>query len=407
MNAITITAASLHAALAEVEAIGRVQGTVAYAGGLAALRALLQPGEAAPASAMDIEWMRERLRHHAVPRDAGADIGGTFHAPTLAQEEAQPAHADSLPGAAPPTNIPPLPAGLGGADPYAPGAPAAEAAAQPLAPAPAPPPVLAAEGISSLPEADAAPAQRVQRHKYPGGRPLAVWTPARDELLRTEFPTCTDTAALFDRLNATGDEPHIASKEAMGQRAIKLGLRRKPEILRAVMRRAAQKGLEHANAARIGTLAGNEPPMPGTIASAAQCAELRRLWPTDATVSQVMDALSAMDGPTITAKTTIYRMAHTLGLPVPRPEATVEAAAEDPAPEPAPPAEPKPIAPTPLAAPIQPGDEKADAFAYFDAGKSVRDVVQDFSLGLTTAVGWHAEWKRQRAIGEARMGAMV
>lgn len=284
-------------------------------------------------------------------------------APTLAQEESQPAHADSIAAADPPIAIPPLPAGPGSAAPADRGAPAAGAAAPEPATRPAPPPVLAAERHPS-PD-DAAPTQapeprgrRVLRQKSAGGRPKAVWTPDRDALLRAEFPTCTDTTALLARVNATGDAMAVASVAALGQRAIKLGLRRAPEVLRAVMLAGARKGLKAATDARLTTLAGDDPHTAiSSIASAVQQAALRQMWPTGATVPQIMARLSAMDGPTITGKTTIYRLARALGLPVPRPDVAPAEPQAEPPPVVAPPPPPPP--PAPVSAPA-PAPESAE-----------------------------------------------
>lgn len=328
MTGFMLSQQALHAALGTMRTLGAERdndGDAAafFIDALNVLEALFDPKHQPPAaSAPTSLWASAPLTAMsaaAMQRSAGP-------APTLAQEESQPAHADSITAADPPLTIPPLPAGPGCAAPADRGAPAAESAAPEPATPPAPPPDLAAERHHS--HDDAAPTQasepharRVLRQKSAGGRPKAVWTLDRDALLRAEFPTCTDTTALFARINATGDAMAVASVAALGQRAIKLGLRRAPEVLRAVMLAGARKGLKAATDARLTTLAGDDPhTATNSIASAVQQAALRQMWPTGATVPQIMARLSAMDGPTITGKTTIYRLARALGLPVPRPD---------------------------------------------------------------------------------------
>lgn len=217
-------------------------------------------------------------------------------------------------------------------------------------------------------------------HRRPGGfgKPILVWVPARDDLLRAEFPTCTDSEGLFARLNAIPAPEPVASLDAMGQRAIKLGIKRTPETLRAVMRGAALRGLERANASRLASLGGTPTRGISGIASALQEAALQDLWPTDATVAAIMVRLSEIDGPTISAKSTIYRMARALGLPVPRPVAAasvIEAArqavaapvapqSDEDAAQPEIPAEvaPPPAPPKPTA-PEEPSPEEQAAIA--------------------------------------------
>lgn len=353
----------------------------------------------------DLSAAQSPLRVRLVERISTlADVIATLRAAAAGMRTPEAATASLRPSSqagtpAPPT-IPltaePGTAACNAADPSAP----ADATTEPASDAP--PPVQAAGG----------PIVRVQ-HRRPsgGGKPIAVWVPERDALLHAEFPTCTDSEALFERLNAIEAPAPVASIEAMGQRAIKLGIKRTTETLRHLMRAATLRGLERANASRMATLGASSPRGVTGIASEAQEAALRDLWPTDATVAAITQRLSEMDGPTISAKSTIYRMARLLNLPVPRPVAA--GAEESPAfPEPDP-------QPAPVPAPVEHGstakawagsprkgallpavpDDRAEVFEAFDGGMTVRDVAAEFGLPLSTLSNWQAEWRRERAAG--------
>lgn len=266
----------------------------------------------------------------------------------------------------------------------------------------APPPVQAA-GSTIV--------RALHRRPSGGGKPIAVWVPARDALLRAEFPTCADSEALLERLNAIDAPSPVASVDAMGQRAIKLGIKRTAETLRHVMRGAALRGLERANASRMATLGAGSPRGVTGIASEAQEAGLRDLWTTDATVAAIIARLGEMDGPKISAKSTIYRMARLLDLPVPRPvamrpEDQPAPAEPQPEPQPAPPpaehgSTAKAWAGSPRKGALLPAvpDDRAEVFEAFDGGMTVRDVAAEFGLPLSTLSNWQAEWRRERAAG--------
>lgn len=45
---------------------------------------------------------------------------------------------------------------------------------------------------------------------------------------------------------------------------------------------------------------------------------------------------------------------------------------------------------------VKPDDIVQDAFADFDAGKSVRDLVIEYREDLPVVMGWHAKWKASK-----------
>lgn len=136
---------------------------------------------------------------------------------------------------------------------------------------------------------------------------------------------------------------------------------------------ALAKALEPAPPARKRAKAQKPPSAPvEASATPRRLAMLKEAWMNPAlTARDIMHRWNALPGKPVRYPTAMYRYAAQLDLPTQRP------------------------------LPVEPGasvtdDEKADAFAAFDAGKSVRDVVAEFGLSFAQAVGWHQEWKRAR-----------
>jgi hypothetical protein len=339
MTALTITPAALHASLMLVaQALGESRHEAAEAG-VELLLTLTDP------------------THHHQP-------AGTFHAPTLAAEEAQPAHAHHLPAgpaeAAPDGSNPPAAAG----------APAPEA----------PPPAQAAAG-------------RIDWRRRS--------TPEDDALLRDLWPQAIPFRELLRQFNERASRP-VKSDVRLRERAIRLGLpTRRHEAMVA---------------------AGNAPAGRGMVKGVwtpERDALLVALYPAQGVRAEVLDALNKLPGPPIESPNAIKARAHRLnlrlsdegmkrvgaelaakaraGLAAKRAERRAEiAAVSEPEPEPL----PAPIEPPPPPAPVV-LDDKADAFDAFDAGQSVRAVHEDFGLPLSTLSNWHAEWKRTRAKEQA------
>jgi hypothetical protein len=327
MNALTITPAALHAALAELrlrthDAETAQSGWRRAIDGLGILCVLLDPahagsapraaprngladGDAPPVTTMAPDAVRDMFRK------------APLTAQWIARTEAAPGLDD------PPIDIPPLPAGPGRAGDTACSTPAAEAAEMPTAPAPAPPPVPAAEGSLSPPAALPPPTRRGQ-----GARTANVWTPERKAMMAARYPHEGVAPSLMRDLNALPG-PEV-TPQAVKSHAHAMNLRLTPEAFREIM--AARAAAARDGLARKRLAAETAPPAP--VAEAPQA---------------------------------------------PEPEA-----------------DPPPVPATPRAPIVEAGDERADAFAYFDSGKFVRDVVADFGVTLTEALGWHADWKRQK-----------
>jgi hypothetical protein len=326
MTGLVITQAALHAALR------RVRDDRTY-GSLDTLLALLDPAHAAP-----VQKGAAAPAEHETPSamtmaarcqvsEAGTPAPPTFHAPSLAAEEAQPAHHDHLT------------AGPGALDGAVVDTPAAEGATEPASDlrqpersAPkAPPPAQAAEGHPTKP-------------KQPWGRrPICVWTPERVALLRERLPTCLDDEALLADLNALPAQLPVSSVGSMRKQAVKIGVQREGAVIKQLMQAGARKGLSRANEERL-KLLGEEPPpdaKPTKARTYAMTAErldaLPALWTDPSlTASDIQARLNEMPGLRITNSTVLYGWAQKIGLSTHRPQPKDEAPAA-PEPPPAPP----------------------------------------------------------------------
>jgi hypothetical protein len=361
MNGLVITQAALHAALRLVR---QNNGDIVS---LDTLLALLDPAHAAPVeiaaggsvSAGEAGPGATAPMPSVFTPVAGTPAPPTFHAPSLAAEEAQPAHHDHLTAG---------PGALHGAvvdTPAAEGAP----------PAPkAPPPAQAAEG------------------RQPSNTTPGKWSRERIALLAAEFPTCIDRADLLARVNELPGEP-VASVGSMRHKAHELGIAAPPHIARAIQAAAGQRG---GRSTEAGT-----PTKPSEVRTEERFAAFPALWhDVRLSVGDIQARINAMPGKPMASSTQLYGWAKKAGLPTQRgmPD---EAPDTDDAPEGAasPPETPMREA-TPrgnsqfrgAALPAVP-DEKAEVFDAFTAGQTVRDVAADFGLPLSTLSTWHAEWK--------------
>jgi hypothetical protein len=235
----------------------------------------------------------------------------TFHAPSLAAEEAQPAHRDHLP-------TPPGAAEIAGD-------PGVEAGRAPSSARNTPPPAQAAEGHPTPPKAPW------------GRRPISVWTPERVAMLRERLPTCLDDAALFADLNALPAQLPVSTVGSMRKQAVKLGVQREGAVIKQLMQAGARKGLSRANEERLRLI--NDPPPdapPPKARTYAMTAErldaLPALW-TDPnlTAGDIMAKLNFLPGLRITNSTVLYGWAQKIGLSTHRPQP------QDEAPPPTPP----------------------------------------------------------------------
>lgn len=295
----------------------------------------------------------------------GAAVTEAFHAPSLAAEEAQPAHHHTMtdgPGRAAATSAP---LRRGGRPPRVwtaerdalmrerfPTSEDDEALLRDLNAIPAPQPVPSARQVQrrawelGLKRAEHL---RFAAHKRAGSAAMAArrergdfapskWTAEREALLRADLPDCVDTRALLARINALPGEP-VASVDSMRQRAKALGIRRSVEAARFAQ-----------GAARQGMRKPLEKPARD---------------PTPDATAAAPDAQ-----------------------PPPRPHAQTAAA----------------WAGSPRKGALLPAradDEKADAFEAFASGQSVRQVAEDFGAALSVIATWHAEWKARQAKREA------
>jgi hypothetical protein len=309
MTGLVITQAALHAALRRV----RDDGTY---GSLDTLLTLLDPAHAAGGGAAWATTPEAKRPAEPCYDEAGTPAPPTFHAPSLAAEEAQPAHHDHLPAD---------PGALHGA---AVDTPAAEGA--PPAPK-APPPAQAAEGHTTKP-------------KQPWGRrPICVWTPERVALLRERLPTCLDDEALLAALNALPAQLPVSSVGSMRKQAVKIGVQREGSVIKQLMQAGARKGLSRANEERL-KLLGEEPPpdaKPTKARTYAMTAErleaLPALWTDPSlTAGDIQARLNELPGLRITTSTVLYGWALKIGLSTFRRQPKDEAPAA-PEPPPAPP----------------------------------------------------------------------
>lgn len=334
----------------------------------------------------------EPIGEAALPMpQAGTPAPPTFHAPSLAAEEAQPAHAHHLPDGPGPG--------------FQPGCtPSAEA--PPIAAAPAPAPAQAAGGATS-------PRARARSGTPNTGRAGGVWNPARDELLTRLWHEGKTAGEALPLLNEVPAPSPIASEMAIYARAHLLGIKRPPEVAALLLRRAGRIGAERAAelaAAGVSSL-GAKP----LVWTQERLALGQRLWeageraedmlprlnelPAAATVpnAQAIRSQAAKQGwirpeSFIAAKRAGHaeRMramaAARAAKPAARPE---QRAATDALPE-----APPPAAPIALAA--GPDAEKAEAMELFAAGQTVRQVAADLGATISVVASWHAEWKLRR-----------
>lgn len=337
------------------------------------------------------------LRDLTAPDDApvrGASVTETFHAPSLAAEEAQPAHTDTLPD------------GPGSGNPAPRWPPSAEPAAPPpiqAAPAAEPPPAQAAEAAS------------VRRG---GGRPRAVWTRERDALMREQFATSEDDDLLLARLNALPAAQPVPSARQVQRRAWELGIKRNAAARLALCKKAGAASIE-ARRAR-----GDFGPSKWTP---ERVALLRAEMPACLDIKALLARVNALPGDPIASADSMRKQAAALGIerrqeaakwaqgakwraagaapptfaaePAPAADHIAEPSEMVHAPEPAPHIHgctAKAWAGSPRKGamlPVTQGDDKAEAFECFDAGMTVRDVAADFGLPLSTLSMWQAEWK--------------
>lgn len=351
MDGFTISRAALHELLTDAH-VALAENRPAWAGAvLHVLRRVTAPEAAAP------QGLARRL----------VEPPATGPAPSLAAEEAQPAHHHHLqdgPGAElPPADAPP----------------SAEA---PPIPAPAPEPARAAGG--TVPAASAFPAK---------------WTPERLALFEREGPTAPSWQGMLDRLNALPGPP-IASVESLREKACRIGLRRTPETLAAIAQQSGRRGGKASVKAVPQAPSGHRTPEREAL--------FRALWPDPTcTVSEIHRRINELRGPRLTASQSLYNWAKRFGLPTQRsflsPAAEPAAApagavADGPAEDPR--AESIEAATssteTPRTTPPAPADEKAEVFEAFDAGQTVRDVAADFGVPLSVLSNWRAEWRLAR-----------
>lgn len=175
-----------------------------------------------------------------------------------------------------------LPGGLGLGSP-----PAAGAVPQP----PAPEPAQAAGGDRRL--------------RPFGGAPVVTWTPDRVAMLRERFPTCSDDAALLAEINALPAALDVHSTKALCVQAAKLGLKRDPEIIRALRRRGGREANERRRSAGGGRRERTWTDQRDTA--------LRDLWPTTSAL-EVLVRLNALPGPPIATVKAVRQRAKQLRL---------------------------------------------------------------------------------------------
>lgn len=319
--------------------------------------------------------------------------------------------ADSLPSADPPLTIPPMPTGPGAAPPGAKEAPAACSAN----PAPAPPPVLAAEGTS-------------RQHRG------STWNAARDAVLAREIEAGRMAVDILPLVNAEPGRKPVASPQAIYARVNVLGLCRPDDVRAQVRRRAGRIG-----AARVNEMAQSGDVRTGMrpqVWTPDRNALGKRMWEEqDATAEAIQVAANELPAPApvssphsvqtqaahqgwqrserfmaAKAEAAAARMRATQVKRIQSdPEPTTPAPAAPCAPEPPPPAAPPALAAAPVenalparhaAAPlpavrVTAASIKEEAFEAFAQGLTVRDIAADFGEPAATVSMWHAEWKLQ------------
>lgn len=161
-------------------------------------------------------------------------------------------------------------------------------------------------------------------------------------------------------------------------------------------------------------------PAPASATAAAHDARaraealVRELWPrTEVSVPEIARRLEPILGRSV-SKTHPYDIARRLGLPTVRsapPEAAAVATQGIAAPVRSDANDTAPCAPEPAPAPrpaatLKPASSldarRAEAFADFDAGKTVRQVHEETGESLSDLANWHAQWRRERQQAMAR-----
>jgi nicotinate-nucleotide--dimethylbenzimidazole phosphoribosyltransferase len=371
MTGLVITQAALHAALIELRLEGLeyeddAQSIAFLASGLKVLAQMIDPAHAAPVE-----------KGAAAPAEHETPSAMTMAARCQVSEAGTPA---------PPTIE--LPAGPG---------------PERLTPADSQPQEGACSPIAPAPSAD----QAAEGH-HPSDTTPGKWTRERIALLTEHLPTCVDRPALLARINERPGLP-IATVKAMMVKARALGIQVEPWVPRAIETAAGERG------GRTSVQVG-QPTKMSEVRTAERFAAFPALWMDPAlSVPEIHARMNAMPGAEVKTSTQLYGWAKKAGLPTqrPLPRAAIEDeddAAEDAAPEaseppPAPPEPaPEPAAPAPRtlnprnskAGPALTGEvsAKADAFDAFTASQTVRQVADEFGIGLNTISTWHAEWMR-------------
>lgn len=325
MDGIVLNQTALHAALTQLRDRGAEReddgdSAAFFIDGLNVLAALLDPTHRMAAAAAGMRTPEAATASLRPSSQAGTPAPPTFHAPSLAAEESQAAHRNTLPD------------GPGRRDPAPCWTPSAEGDAPPYQAArtPEPPPDQAAEA----PPPPALP--RITRTPPPA--PKRLWgitlTPAQEDTLRKLWHQLDVPAHEIRKALSAMDGPPVQSDATLYRLADKLGLR-----LRSVLRHEQQEAAEVAAAEDAATQAEAPAPEPAPTPPPARAA------------APAQDA----HGQTVRAS------AH-----------------------------------VPTKGPLLPAtqdSEKADAFACFDAGQTVRDVAADLGIPLSTLSNWHAEWK--------------
>jgi hypothetical protein len=404
VNAITISGASLHAALAQLEATGRLHGTAAYAGGLATLRALLAP--AAEQAATPIASITDQVRAAFEREDGGTParmLRGTAHGTMIVSAADQ----ASLASASPAGHM---------------AAGANEPAQRSASVNDAEPRVLKAGSrlrcVDASPIASGHPAPVVRGSEYVvertfngfvalEGIPLALQ--ASRFVFADEGPQAPRTPA-DDAAEPPQPAPSPSPPPVSAQGAAPIAAEPDAAVDNGVQQATGQLTPERA-------------------------AAFPALWRDPSlTNPKIRERLNALPGAFIANDPGLYRIAQKLGLPKrselfdrSAPASTEPAAATPeeaapaiepaptttaPAPVEIPPAQvpapqPPPLAAAPAARPAlgaipipptlsSPDDIKADAFKAFDNGLSVRDIAAEFGEPIARVSAWQHEWRLAR-----------
>lgn len=164
----------------------------------------------------------------------------------------------------------------------------------------------AAEAVPQPPASASAHAAGCDLPPRPfGGAPVVTWTPARVAMLRERFPSCDDDAALLAALNALPGPLSIHSTKALCVQAAKLGLKRAPEIIRAMRSRGGRE----TNARRQSAIGGRQ----DRTWTPERQAALTQLWPTTS-APDVLTRLNAMPGPPVASVKAVRERAKRLVL---------------------------------------------------------------------------------------------